>query len=159
MSTPIPLPFELTHDAWGRLVLTDAAGERYVGVVPLRVFPATDPQHWIALVDAQGRELLMIEDLAACPPPVREVIELELSQREFLPEILRIVYVSSIIEPCDWEVITDRGPTRFVLKNEDDVRRTGPYSGIVIDAQGVRYLIRDTRQLDLYGRRAIEQYI
>jgi hypothetical protein len=46
-----------------------------------------------------------------------------------------------------------------VLKNEDDVRRTGPYSGIVIDAQGVRYLIRDTRQLDLYGRRAIEQYI
>ena len=159
MTVPLSTPFELTHDAWGKLVLLDAAGARHVGVTPLRVFPATDPQHWISLVDAQGRELLLIEDLQACAPQARELLELELAQREFTPEILRIVYVSSIIEPCDWEVITDRGPTRFVLKSEDDVRRTGLYSGIVIDAQGVRYLIRDTRQLDLYGRRAIEQYI
>jgi hypothetical protein len=56
-------------------------------------------------------------------------------------------------------VITDRGVTRFVLKSEDDVRRLGPHSGIIYDAHGVRYLIRDTRQLDLYSRRALEQYI
>jgi hypothetical protein len=151
--------FGLTHDAWGKLVLIDDSGERHMDVAPLRIFPTTDPQHWISIVDARGRELVLIEDLQACSPQVREILELELAQREFMPEILRILYVSSIIEPCDWEVLTDRGPTRFVLKSEDDVRRMGPYTGIVIDAQGVRYLIRDTRKLDVYGRRALEQYI
>jgi hypothetical protein len=90
---------------------------------------------------------------------VRELLETSLAQREFMPEILRVLYVSSIMEPCDWEVITDRGPTRFVLKSEDDVRRLGPFSGIIVDAHGVRYLVRDTRKLDVYGRRALEQYI
>lgn len=151
--------FGLTHDPWGKLVLIDAEGVRHVGVTPLRIFPTTDPEHWISLVNAQGQELVLIEDPQSCAPQVREILELELAQREFMPEILRILYVSSIIEPCDWEVLTDRGPTRFVLKSEDDVRRMGPYSGIVIDAQGVRYFLRDTRKLDLYSRRALEQYI
>jgi len=56
-------------------------------------------------------------------------------------------------------VDTDRGPTRFVLKTEDDVRRLGPYRALIIDAQGVRYLIPDTRDLDAYGRRAVERYL
>lgn len=152
-------PFGLSLDAWGKLVLIDAEGERHVGVTPIRIFPTTDAGHWISIVDSKGRELALIEDPSSLAQNVREMLEVELAQREFMPEILQILYVSSIMEPCDWEVITDRGPTRFVLKSEDDVRRLGPYSGIIIDAHGVRYLVRDSRTLDLYGRRALEQYI
>lgn len=152
-------PFGLSLDAWGKLVLIDAEGERHVGVTPIRIFPTTDAEHWISIVDSKGRELALIEDPSSLAQNVREMLEVELAQREFMPEILQILYVSSIMEPCDWEVITDRGPTRFVLKSEDDVRRLGPYSGIIIDAHGVRYLVRDSRTLDLYGRRALEQYI
>jgi hypothetical protein len=151
--------FDLSLDAWGKLVLIDAAGERHVGVTPVRVFPTTDAHQWVSIVSSQGKELALVEDLTALPPQVRDLLELAMSQREFMPEILQILYVSSIMEPCDFEVITDRGPTRFVLKSEDDVRRLSPHSGIIVDAHGVRYLVRDTRKLDLYGRRALEQYI
>ena len=151
--------FGLSLDAWGKLVLIDAEGERHIGVTPVRVFPTTDETQWVSIVDGQGKELVIVEDLKSLPPQVRELLDLTMSQREFMPEILKILYVSSIMEPCDFEVITDRGPTRFVLKSEDDVRRLGPYSGIIVDAHGVRYLVRDTRKLDLYGRRALEQYI
>ncbi len=157
--SPSTSPFGLSLDVWGKLVLLDAEGVRHVGVTPIRIFPTTDATHWISIVDGKGRELALIKDPASLAGNVREMLELELSQREFMPEILQILYVSSIMEPCDWEVITDRGPTRFVLKSEDDVRRLSPHSGIMIDAHGVRYLVRDTRKLDSYGRRALEQYI
>lgn len=151
--------FSLALDPWGKLVLTDATGAKHAGVTPIRIFPTTDAGHWISIIDGKGRELALIEDPASLAADVRALLETELSQREFMPEILQILYVSSIMEPCDWEVITDRGPTRFVLKSEDDVRRLGTHTGIIIDAHGVRYLIRDTRKLDSYGRRALEQYI
>ena len=152
-------PFGLSLDPFGKLVLIDADGVRHVGVTPIRIFPTSDSRRWISILSPQGKELVLIEDPSTLAPQVRELLETELASREFMPEIQRILYVSSIMEPCDWEVITDRGPTRFVLKSEDDVRRLGPYSGIIIDAQGVRYLIRDSRKLDLYGRRALAQYI
>jgi hypothetical protein len=151
--------FGLSLDPWGKLVLIDSEGERHVAVTPVRVFPTSDERRWISIVDGSGKELALVEDPQTLLPQVRELLETELSRREFMPEILRILYVSSIMEPCDWEVITDRGPTRFVLKSEDDVRRLSPFSGIISDAHGVRYLVRDTRKLDLYGRRALEQYI
>jgi hypothetical protein len=155
----MPDPFGLSLDPYGKLILIDADGERHVGVTPVRVFPTTDPTHWISIVDAKGRELALVPDPQTLAEPVRELLEKELSHREFMPQIQQVVYVSSIMEPSEWEVVTDRGVTRFVLKSEDDVRRLSPYSGIIFDAHGVRYLVRDTRQLDLYSRRALEQYI
>ena len=156
---PTTAAFGLSLDPWGKLVLIDSEGVRHVGVTPIRIFPTSDAMHWVSIVDAKGRELALIDDPSVLAENVRQMLEVELSLREFMPEILQILYVSSIMEPCDWEVITDRGPTRFVLKSEDDVRRLSPYSGIMIDAHGVRYLVRDTRKLDTYGRRALEQYI
>jgi hypothetical protein len=67
--------------------------------------------------------------------------------------------VSGSSEPCEWQVDTDRGPTRFVLRSEDDVRRLGPHGALVIDADGVRYLVTDTRRLDTFSRRTLEQYV
>ena len=43
-------PFQLTRDSWARLVLTDADGERFVGVETNHAFPFTDPEHWIAML-------------------------------------------------------------------------------------------------------------
>jgi hypothetical protein len=151
--------FDLQRDAWGRLVWTDAEGTRHVGVVPVRIFPLSDPHCWIALCDEDGRELACVENPADLPDPVRRILEHDLAQREFVPVLRRIVNVPGILEPCEWEVETDRGLTRFVLKSEDDVRRLGPYSALIIDGQGIRYLVPDARALDASSRRIIERYI
>ena len=128
-------------------------------MVPVRAFPITDTGRWVILCDAEGRELRCIEDPATLPAAVRTTLEDELARREFVPQIRRVIQVSSYLEPAEWDVETDRGRTRFVLKTEDDVRRLGPYSALLLDSQGIRYLVSDTRNLDPYGRRAVDRYL
>jgi len=156
---PADRPFQLAHDPWGRLVLREPDGAEHVGVVPVRAFPIGYPNGWLVLCDAEGRELRCIEDPASLPKDLGRLLDQELAQREFVPVIRRVRSVSTYLEPAEWEVDTDRGRTRFVLKTEDDVRRLGPYRALILDAQGIRYLVPDTRALDAYGRRAVERYL
>jgi hypothetical protein len=116
-------PFGLTHDARGRLVLIDSTGARHVDVMPVRLFPISDAHHWISICDSNGRELAYVEDPATLSAASKQALLEELNRREFIPHIDQIIHVSSNIEPSEWTVETDRGRTRFILKNEDDVRR------------------------------------
>jgi hypothetical protein len=152
-------PFDLQHDPWGRLVLTDPAGHRHVGVQPVRAFPISAPGEGLALCDADGRELAWIERLADLPEPVRKVLEEALARREFMPVLRRILRVSAPVEPSEWEVETDRGRTTLVLPNEDNVYRLDDHRALIIDAHGIRYLIPDTRALDATSRRLLERYL
>ena len=61
--------------------------------------------------------------------------------------------------PFAWKVETDRGDTEFVLKDENDIRRLGPHSVLVVDSHGIRYLIPNREQLDQYTKRVIEWYV
>jgi hypothetical protein len=151
--------FTLEHDAFGRFVLVRADGVKHVGVETVRGFPISDPQHGISLRDADGRELIWIDDLAQLPEAVHRELEAELAQREFMPRIQRILRISLQTDPCEWEVETDRGPTKFVLKSEENVRRLDKQRALVIDANGIRYLIADTKQLDKPSRRLLERYL
>ena len=151
-------PFGLKHDEWGRLLLIDASGRRHSGVEPVRAFPISEPGRWVSLCDAEGRELTCVEDLAELSDATRRVLEADLAAREFVPVILRIVRVSAETTPTEWAVETDRGPTRFTLKTEEDVRRLGPDRYLIVDAQGLRYLISDANALDLASRRVMEHY-
>src|SRR4051812_45729424 len=91
--------FSLSHDAWGRLVLIGAEGVRHVGVEPVRAFPISSPRHGVSLCDAEGRELVWVDDLDGLPPDVRRVLEEELARREFVPVLRRITAISTAVEP------------------------------------------------------------
>jgi hypothetical protein len=152
-------PFQLHHDNWGRLVLTDAQGRQHVGAEPVRAFAISDPLHGIAICDSDGAELVWLDHLDDLPHATRDILESELSRRHFLPVLRRVVRVEGASEPTTWEVETDRGPTRFSLKSEEDVRRVAGHRVVIVDAHGVRYLIPDLRELDAASRRALERYI
>jgi len=150
--------FSLSRDSFGQLTLIDAEGARHVGIIPLRLFPFSDRDHWISLVGPGNVEVLLIEDLLNLPKSLREILEAELADREFLPVIEQVTHCSSDTEPSEWQVQTDRGPTRFVLKSEDDIRSLGPGKLLIVDAIGMRYLVPDFRKLDSYSRRVMEEY-
>ncbi len=154
-----PRPFGLHYDVWGRLVLTDADGRQHIGVELVRAFPLSDPQRGISICDCKGRELVWIADLNALPVSLVRQIEEELAKREFVPIIRRIVKVSAPIEPSEWEVETDRGCTTFVLNSEDDVHELDEHRALITDANSIRYLIPDLRQLDSHSRRLLERYL
>jgi len=151
--------FRLHRDPAGRLVFTDERGNVHIGVEPVRSFPISEPDRWISLLDGRGHELAAIDDPAEVSPDVRELIRQELSEREFLPRIERVVRVLTSKEPHVWDVITDRGPAQFLMRDDDDIRRLGPTRAILVDMHGVRFYIPDSRQLDAKSQRILSQYL
>jgi hypothetical protein len=154
-----PGGFGLSHDPRGRLVLIDVEGRRHVGVEPVRAFPISDPGRWVSICDEQGSELAFIDDLSELPEQVRAVLDEDMVRRDFVPVIERIVGISDESEPSDWDVVTDRGVTRFTLANDHDVRRLGRQGATIVDAHGTRYLVRDIDALDAASRRLLERYL
>ena len=63
--------FSLTRTPRGRLVLTLADGTVHEGVQPVRAFPLSAPNEFLALVSAFGKELLSIDRLDEVPEPAR----------------------------------------------------------------------------------------
>lgn len=150
--------FRLDHDAWGSLILVGVDGQRQAGIVPIRAFPVTDPEHWISICDAEGHEILTIENLSSLRPEVRSMLEDEMAQREFIPIIQRIISATQD-EPSQWVVETDRGQTAFQLNSEDDVRRIEPDGASIVDSHAIRYLIPDVRRLEAHSRRVLDHFL
>ncbi len=151
--------FSLQKDERGQLTLLDAAGHRHENVEPIRAFPISDPEHWISLCDPNGREIVQIRDLAELSSDQRTLLLSELTRREFVPVVRRIESISSLAEPCEWFVETDRGPTSFVLNSDEHVRKLGQDRALILDSHGLRYLVPDAKQLDAHSRRLLSRYL
>jgi hypothetical protein len=151
--------FTLRRDAFGKLVLTNAEGEEFVGVAPVRSFPVQAPDKGISLVRDGGKEVAWIDDLEAMPADIRSLVTEELDGREFMPEILSIKGVSSFATPSTWTVRTDRGDTEFVLKGEEDIRRLGAYSLLIADSHGIHFIIRDMFAIDKGSRKILDRFL
>jgi hypothetical protein len=149
---------QLAHNALGQLVFTAAEGQAQV-VTPVRAFAISAPDECISLVNETGHEVLWIERLADFPETARTVLQTELAQRDFMPVIEAITTVASYAVPSLWTVQTDRGPTQFVLKAEEDIRRLAGNALLIADGQGVQYLIRDRLALDDHSRRILKRFL
>ena len=151
--------FQLQRDAYGQLVLTAQNGDTHHGVVPVRAFPIAAPDEGIALINAEGHEVGWADRLADLPPAVSRLIEEELASREFVPEIERIVGVSSFACPSTWQVVTNRGDAALLLKGEEDIRRLSQTRMIISDTHGIQFLIRDIGALDRHSRKLLDRFL
>src|SRR5262245_30888553 len=85
----------LEYDPYGRLILTNAGGQRHEGVVPVRGFPFSAPVACISFCDENGREVFFLPHLDELDRPTRDLLAADLSRREFIPVIHSIYSVSS----------------------------------------------------------------
>ena len=151
--------FQLERQTSGQLQLTAADGARHAGVVPIRAFPIAAPSEGISLVSTEGHELAWINDLQALPLAMRSLLEEELALRDFMPEITRLVAVSTFATPSIWTVETDCGETTLILKGEEDIRRLGRTGLLIAGSQGVQYSVRDMTMLDRGSKRLLERFL
>ena len=151
--------FQLSRNAFGRLVFTGTDGVVREGIIPVRAFPITSPDRGIALVDQGGHELAWIDQLEDLADELRRLVEVDLANREFIPEIKRIHDVSSFATPSVWSVETDRGRTSFILKGEESIRRLSPPAMLISDRHGIHFLIRDRFALDRSSRRILDRFL
>ena len=151
--------FQLLCDSFGRLVLIDAQGIRHEGVTPVRAFPIAAPDEGLSLINFEGHEVGWVDRVADLPAGPREIIEADLRSREFVPEIDRILAVSSFACPSTWRVVTNRGQTELILKGEEDIRRLSQNRLLIADSHGIQYLVRDLAALDRQSRKLLDRFL
>ena len=151
--------FRLSRDEWNHLKLTDTAGHDYLDVAVVPLFPISASKQWVSIVSAEGVELACLDSIQGLSANNLALLEEELSLREFVPVIEKVIRVSGITEPCEWFVETNHGNTSFVLKSEEDVRRISAKVVNITDANGIRYRVEDMKKLDKRSRAFVEWYV
>lgn len=151
--------YQIKRNAFGKLVLTDAAGVEHVGVNPVRAHPISAPDEGVSLVGTDGHELAWIERLSALPAAERELLESEFAQREFVPTLLRIAKVSTFSTPSQWIVETERGEAQFILKSEEDIRRLAEGRLLITSSHGIQFLVPDRFALDRASKKMLERFL
>lgn len=151
--------FVLVRNSSGKLVFTSDDGKTHTGVYPVRAFPISAPDDGLSLFTSDGHELAWLPDLGKIPADIRQLIDEELAQREFMPEIKRIKDVSSFATPSTWFIETNRGDTELVLKAEDHIRRLANNSLLIADSDSVYYLMHNIDGLDKHSRKLLDRFL
>lgn len=157
MSTP-PSTFTLQRAANRKLILTDAAGTVHEDALPVRLFPLTDPDHWVSIIGAGGHELACVEDPASLPATQREILTEALAYREFVPVLQVIHTIRRAAHGFEWDVTTDLGRVHFTVENDESIQFLGGGSIVIVDQRNTRYLIPDPAALDPKTRQKLERY-
>jgi Domain of unknown function (DUF1854) len=175
--------FDLRREQSGVLVLIDGQGQEHVDVHAVRAFPLQLQEQAIAIVSAHGKELAWVNALADVSPGLAELIRTSLGEREFMPVLQSILKVSSYSTPSTWSVLTDRGPTEFVLRGDEDIRHVGKAieqsesdaaslrnaAGLakaansanalmIADVHGIHYYIPDRNLLDAHSKKILDRF-
>jgi hypothetical protein len=151
--------FLLSRNESGRLVLTLPNGQVHVGVVPVRAFPMHAPEQFLAFMSTEGKEVVWVDDLTLLPQETLALIAEEIASREMMPVIQRILSVSTLSTPSTWEIMTDRGATKLVLKGEEDIRRLSGSTLMITDSHGLRFMLPDMQALDKMSRRILDRFL
>jgi hypothetical protein len=160
MNAPATTPsFQLSRNAFGQLVFVGADGKAQIGVQPVRAFPIEAPDEGLSIMGPDGHELAWVPHISALSATERELLQEEMSQREFFPVIQQITAVSTFSTPSTWTVKTDRGVTEFVLKGEEDIRRLTGAALLIASSHGVQFIVKDTGELNAHSRKLLSRFL
>ena len=151
--------FDLSMDEQGRLVLRRPGRDDVVDVRLRRAFPWSEPGRFVSVRDAEGKELLLIEDLAPLGDALRQQVEAWLGDTSFVPRIVAVDDVDVRFGYQQWKVRTDRGRAEFRVQEREDIRFLPDGRFRIKDADGTVYEMVRLDELDELSRRAIEPLI
>jgi hypothetical protein len=142
----------IPEDARIRLTLGDERS--WLNVTIACAFPFSDPDRYVGLQDGAGTDIGMIVDLDGLDTQSRAIVAEQIDRRYFTPTIKRVTKVKESQSVVNFEVETDRGDRKFVVRNiRDTAYPLGPTRLMLTDSEGNRYHIPD---ITTVGRRAYE---
>lgn len=138
------------REAEGARPRCEIAGERCVLQVKLsRVFPLTRPGSFVAVNQADGKEVGILKDPGKLAESSRIVLEEELDRLYFTPVIERITSLKQEASMWRWEVQTQRGNAVFYLRGvRDSVHEVAPGRWQIYSVDGQRYEIQNYGELE-----------
>jgi len=134
------------------------AGERTPALVPVHAFPHSATQRAVALVDASGEVVAMLDSPDALPPDSARALSETLADRTFEPEIEEVLALAYRDAVHHWTVRTSAGDRTFTTRqrwNALPVVRLPSGACLILGDDGVRYRIRDPAALSARSRRLL----
>lgn len=154
----IGIEVALERDIRGRLVL-HRPGQPPIGVRPVRLFPLSFPDGYIALLDHDDKEVLVIRDAGELDLRARQALQDELERAYLLPRIERVLDIQEEFGVLHWHVITDRGERRFDMRGRDEVQTLTPTRFLVRDIDGNRFEVADLHALDRWSQHLLDAHL
>jgi hypothetical protein len=151
--------FDLKRDGQGRLVLSRPGMEDVTDVRLRRAFPWSSASRHISVRSKEGKEILLIDDLARLSDDLRRVVLDDLSSTSLIPRIERVINVDVRFGFQQWTVETDRGPADFRVQEREDIRFMPDGRFTVKDADGNVYELPPLGELPEESRRAVEAVV
>lgn len=128
-------------------------------LTPMSLFPLSEDNKNIVILDEKQQEIFYIDDLQQLEPALANIIQVALLRNRFILKLLKIHKVSSLRTPAEWKVLTDRGESSLIFSSEEAIRRLPDDGALIQDSQGIRYLVPKIGSLDSSSRKVIEYYI
>jgi hypothetical protein len=132
-----------------RLRLTVGEEKSYPTVKPVWSAPLSQPAKFLALLDAKGEEIAMLEDPATLSADSLQAVKEELSRRYLTSTVHVVSDARTEFGSTYWHVITERGERDFVTQSlQENAQWLSPTHLMLIDVDGNRFEIPNTKNLD-----------
>lgn len=133
-------------------------------LVPARVFlvaPLSMGTSVVSIMHAKKKqELALVQSLETLDEQSRHILEEETRYKYFFPEILKVNDISIYLGGYYWNVMTDRGPKKFLLNSPvASVRWLTDKRLLLTDTDGLHYEIPDIQTLDQKSQKCLEDAI
>ena len=126
-----------------------ADGTIYEELEPRRLFPHTDLDHYITIIDENENEIALIKDINDVDKGSREAILSCFDGFYMIPKINQVVGVQDKFGALKLSVMTERGYVEFRIRNRHSDMKTYPGDRVIIrDSNDNRYEIENLNNLD-----------
>ena len=128
---------------------------------PRRLFPFTNPNMYITLLDKNEKEIGFVRTLSELDEHSAKALEECFAEYYMIPKILRLLESEDKFGTLKWKVETDRGIVTFNIKNRhSDIKRLYPTNRIIIrDSNDNRYEIQDFTKMDKHSAHLLFSYL
>ena len=127
---------------------------------PRKLFPISNSNMYITLLDNEEREVAFVRDLTELDADSAAALKECFAQYYRIPQITRLNSSSEKFGALTWNVETDHGTVSFRIRNRhSDIKCVNGKRILIRDTNDNRYEIPDYTVLDLHSRRILFSYL
>ncbi len=142
-----------------KLILND--GSVIENLEPRRLFPLSNTDRYVTLLNSQEKEVALIRDIEDLDAVSRQALEDCFREYYMIPKISQIIDVRDKQGNLSFTVMTDRGEIKFRIRNRhSDIKSSSRTKRVIIrDSNDNRYEITNFTTLDSKSRRLLFSYV
>ena len=142
------------------VTLTLKDGTVIENLEPRRLFPVTNAEMFITLLDREEKEVAFVRDLQELDPASADELRKCFKEYYRIPKVTRLLESDEKFGSLTWKVETDRGIVSFRIRNRhSDIKCLDGKRVLIRDTNDNRYEIPDYTALDIHSRRLLFSYL